>query len=277
MTTYPVEHLGGRGRQLHIAVANGFPIETYQPIIDDLTQNYAVIHLPPRAVWEGEKPPNTLKNWRQTVAYDLQQAIKQYDLYDLIGIGHSMGGIATLLTALAMPERFKAIILLDPTILPRSMMFMMGLWQTFNLKPPLAKGAERRRDHFNSYDDADNRLRKKALFSDWDEHAFQGYIDSMRVDAEGGVRLKWAKEWEAYYFQTLYTKTWRILPRLKNQLPILTIRGGNSDTLLPQSAEQMQKLLPDMVYREIDGHGHLFPQSAPQQTATIIHEFLLEI
>jgi pimeloyl-ACP methyl ester carboxylesterase len=274
---YPIEHLGGRGQLVHIAPANGFPIETYTPLTDALLKNYQVIHLPPRGVWEGEQPPTKRINWKNMVAKDLIAGIEQHQLTDLIGIGHSFGGVATLLTGLAMPQRFKAIILLDPTIFHMKLMWMMWLSVVLKQNNPLAKGANRRRDHFDSYDDADQRLRKKAIFADWDEQSFQGYIDSMRVDPAGGVRLKWAKQWEAYYFNTIYTNTWRDIPKLKGKFPILTIRGGTSDTLSAESGRKMQKLLPDMVYHEIDGHGHLFPQSAPHQTAQIIEKFLSEI
>jgi pimeloyl-ACP methyl ester carboxylesterase len=277
MTRYPIEELGGMGDVIHIAPANGFPIESYQPLIDELSSHYKMVHLPPRGVWQDEPLPSKHKSWKETVAYDLEQGIDQHNLRNLIGMGHSFGGIATLLTAIAIPHRFKALILLDPTILSRSALWGVWLYQQLGLATPLSKGAERRRDHFDSYDDADNRLRKKALFVDWDEHAFQGYIDSMRADPNGGVCLKWAKKWEAYYFRTLYTHIWRELPKLKGHFPILLIRGGTSDTLSSRVVEQIRHILPDMVYHEIVGHGHLFPQSAPHQTTQIIHQFLSEI
>lgn len=278
MVNYPLEDLGGRGDLLHIAPANGFPIQSYQPLIDDLAQDYQLVHLPPRAVWEDEPVPSEHRSWKETVARDLDQGMQQHRLNNVIGVGHSFGGIATLLTVIANPERFKALVLLDPTIF--SSLMLWGLWikQRLRIDDPMSKGAERRRDRFDSYQEADDRLRKKALFADWDEHAFQGYIDSMMIDPlKGDVRLRWAKAWEAYYFRTIYTGIWRDLPKLNGQLPILTIRGGTSDTLTASVAQRLQKLLPDMVYHEMVGHGHLFPHSAPRQTAQIIRRFLSEI
>ena len=88
------------------------------------------------------------------------------------------------------------------------------------------------------------------------------------------MELIWPPEWEAYYFSTVYTDTWAALPQLKGKLPILTIRGGDTDTLTPEAAEQMRTILPDMTYAEVPGHGHLFPQSAPGETAAIIQRWL---
>ena len=35
----------------HIAVANGFPPETYIPLVRPLLEDYHVVSLPPRAMW----------------------------------------------------------------------------------------------------------------------------------------------------------------------------------------------------------------------------------
>ena len=88
------------------------------------------------------------------------------------------------------------------------------------------------------------------------------------------MTLAWPREWEAYYFRTLYTGTWRELPKLRGKVPVLTIRGQRSNTLFPKAAARMRRILPQMDYAEIAGHGHLFPQSAPDQTRQVITEWL---
>ncbi len=279
-STPPINDYGGSGDTVHLAVANGFPPQSYTPIIDSLKSQFHVVNLPPRALWPDEKPPAKRQNWKHTLAQDLINGIQAHDLNNIIAVGHSFGGIATLLAAIAMPQRFQALILLDPTILPRVGMWWMGIAQMLNrdLGNPLAQGADRRRDNFESHTAAYERLRPKGLFRDWDEAAFQGYIDAMTPDSErGGVSLAWPRVWEAYYFRTLYAGTWGELPKLRGKMPILTVRGGTSDTLLPQAAARMRRILPEMAYKEVAGHGHLFPHTAPQQTTQIITEWLSTI
>ncbi|MFW5691537.1 MAG: alpha/beta fold hydrolase [Chloroflexota bacterium] len=273
----PIYEFGGAGPVVHLAVANGFPPQTYHPLVEPLTARYRVVNLPPRALWPDARPPEQRQNWKQTVAADLIQGLRDYDLRDVIAIGHSFGGVASILAAIAEPERFRALVLLDPTILPRAGMWSMRLsqWLGRDLVNPLARGADRRRDRFESCEAAYERLRGKALFADWDERAFQGYIDALRTLPDGaGVTLAWPRAWEAYYFRTLYTYTWNELPRLRALVPVLTIRGGDSDTLLPTAAARMRRVLPEMTYREVAGHGHLFPQSAPDVTRAMIAEWL---
>src|SRR3990172_7938003 len=118
----PIYEFGGDGPLMSVAIANGFPPQTYTPFVKPFTAKYRVVCLPPRALWPGERPPDKLISWRDTIAPDLIAGIRDYDLRDMVAIGHSFGGVATLLAAIAEPERFKAIILLDPTILPQFLM-----------------------------------------------------------------------------------------------------------------------------------------------------------
>ena len=60
-------------------------------------------------------------------------------------------------------------------------------------------------------------------------------------------------------------------------LPLLVIRGGESDTFIPEAAEMLRDLLPNATYAEVPGHGHLFPQSAPEETGRIIGDWLVNL
>ena len=273
---YPIYDFGGAGDIFHVALANGFPPQTYAPMVAPFVSDYHVVNLMPRALWDDETPPNTLSSWKHSVAQDLQNGIVQHDWRNIIAVGHSFGGIATLLTAIQQPVRFKAVILLDPTILPRPYMKALQISRLLGRKASsgLAERAEKRKISFESANVAYDYFKGKKLFADWHEDAFRGYIHSLKPMPDGTVTLGWKREWEAYYFRTLYASTWGDLPKLRGKMPLLLIRGANSDTLVESVAKQICKILPDMTYHEIAGHGHLFPQSAPQQTADIIQNWL---
>lgn len=272
----PLYTFGGDGPPLHLAVANGFPPQTYAPLMNPLTDRFRVVCLPPRALWPGEKPPAKRVNWRDGLAADLIDGLKAHDLRDVIAVGHSFGGIATLLAAIAMPERFKAVILLDPTILPRQTMWMIRFGRLFGFSDGsgLAARAEKRRDHFENVEEAYAYFKGKRLFADWPDDALRGYVDSLIPHPDGGVTLAWPRDWEAYYFRTLYAGTWGALPSLENKMPLMLIRGKTSDTLTEESAAEIRRILPSMTYAEVSGHGHLFPQSAPDATRALITNWL---
>lgn len=274
--SYPLYDFGGSGPVLHFAVANGFPPQTYAPLLEPLTDHYRVVCLLPRALWPDEPPPEKLHDWRM-LADDLLAGMAHHQLTDVIALGHSFGGIASLLAALAEPSRFRALCLLDPTILPPFVMQAMDDMRASNTvgEFPLVQGALRRKRVFESVDAAYEYFKTKTLFTDWPDAAVRLYAEQgTRPVQHGMVELVWPPEWEAYYFSTLYTRTWDDLPRLRGLLPLLIVRGEDSDTLLPDAAGQIRDIMPEAAYAEIAGHGHLFPLAAPDETRGVIDAWL---
>lgn len=268
---------GGSGAVLHLAVANGFPPQTYSPLLTPLTAAYRVVSLPPRPLWSDPPPPQSIRSWR-SMADDLLAGMSQYGLTDVIAIGHSFGGVAALVAAAEAPKQFRGLILLDPTIFTPARLRVLAIFKALGLggRLPLVQGALRRRSRFDSTDEAYDYWRSKRLFSDWSDEAVRLYAESLtRPAADGnGVELVWSPEWEARYYATIMTETWRYIGRLPKNLPLLVIRGEQSNTFLPPAAEHLRRVLPHMGCAEISGHGHLFPQSAPDETRAVIERWL---
>ena len=87
--------------------ANGFPARVYSALFDQLNEHtISAINV------LGDNRNSSEINW-----YDLRDdIIKSVEKIGdvVIGIGHSFGGILTLLAAAKKPELFQNIILLDP-------------------------------------------------------------------------------------------------------------------------------------------------------------------
>jgi pimeloyl-ACP methyl ester carboxylesterase len=272
-----IYEMGGQGSIIHLAVANGFPPRTYQSLLMPLTTTYRVISLPPRALWDDPPPPERLRSWHE-LADDLLAALDAYAIEPVIGLGHSFGGVVSLVAAAQHPQRFRALILLDPTIFMSWQFWSLAAMRALGLqmRMPLVRGALNRRARFDSIDEAYSYWRGKRLFHDWSDDAVRLYADSItRPRSDGqGLELVWLPAWEARYYQTILTTTWHYLGRLRGRLPILTIRGERSDTLTQAVFAKMQRVLPDMSQAEIAGHGHLFPLSAPDATRQVIEAWL---
>ncbi len=274
---YPLYKFGGAGPVIHLAVANGFPPQVYEPMLRPLIDAHRVVCLPPRALWPDEQPPAELHQW-DVLAEDMLVGMQQHGLTDVIGIGHSMGGIASLIAAVKDPERFKALILLDPTIfLPQWLEPMEQMQRDGSIREfPMATGALRRRRYFENADAAFESWREKPLFQDWPEETLRLYANhgTRPIADRPSHELVWSPEWEAYYFCTAYTRTWDLAPKLKRDLPLLVIRGAESDTFMPETATLFRETLLWMNYAEVPGHGHLFPMSAPEATGQMIAEWV---
>jgi len=275
--TYPLYDFGGPADAplVHLAVANGFPPQTYIPLVRPLLDRYHVVCIPPRALWPGNHDPRRVRSWRD-LGKDILAGLRAHNLRDVIAIGHSFGGVASMLVVNAEPSRFRALALLDPTFVELPLRYSIILWFVQRLghtweRVPLVPGALRRRRDFESVEAAYTYFKSKSLFSDWPDETVRLYAESNTRPAGDGVELAWTPEWEARYYSAMFPWSWREIPKLRGRLPVLTLRGAHSDTLTPSAAERLRRILPDMTYGEIEG-GHLFPQSvADAASGAIIH------
>jgi len=262
---------------IHIAPANSFPPQTYGPMLRSLTDRYRAICFPPRALWGDQTPPRELREWHD-LADDLLDAFDTWKMGEIILVGHSFGGIASMLATIKDPERFRALVMLDPVILSRESLDWLKTATEDNAldQTPLVRGALRRRRVFESREQAFHRFRNRPHFADWSDEALRLYVDhGLRERSnKAGYELAWPVEWEVYYYSTVYGRIWEDLPKLEGLLPVLIIRGGASDTFDQSGQEAVQRLVPSVTISVIERRGHLFPQSAPDETGGLIRSWL---
>jgi pimeloyl-ACP methyl ester carboxylesterase len=266
---------GGRGRLLHLAHANGFPPGTYRPLAEALIQDYRVAGMPARPLWPGSRPADT-PSWHP-LADDLVQTLDALALKEIIGMGHSMGGVSTLLAAIHRPDLFRVLILMDPVILPPLALWGLRLmrWLGLDQRQPLVQGALRRRRTWPSRQACFDHYRAKSFFARWPDASLRAYVESgTRPLPDGQVTLTYPVEWEAHIFATTPTDIWRYVPRLGT--PVLVIRGDQSNAFRPESQRQMARLVPHAHFATLPEAGHLFPMERPTETATMVLDFLKE-
>lgn len=264
---------GGTGPVIHLAHANGFPPATYAPLAETLTERFRVIGLPARPLWPGY-PPRSAPDWH-VLADDLLQALEELGLREIIGVGHSLGGSCTMLAATRRPDLFRAVVLIDPVILPPLWLCSLGLMRRLGLsqRQPFVQGALRRRRSWPSRRACYDHLRGKSFFANWPDASLRAYVEAgTRAREDGRVELVYPPEWEAHIFATSPTDIWRYVPQLLN--PALIIRGEHSETFQPQSQRRMEAQLPCARFHVIPDAGHLVPMERPAETGAVIREFL---
>ncbi len=267
LTTIPV---------IHMAVANGFPPQVYAPLLHPFAQRFTTVSLPPRALW-GDEDYRRFYSWQQ-LADDLLAGLQTHNFTDVVAIGHSFGGVASVLAALKEPQRFRGLILLDPTFInfPLPVAALVWLAQRLNLSAhlPLVQGALRRRRHFESADEAYTYFRNKRFFAEWPDETLKLYVQGITRPAEqGGVELAWSPEWEAQYYRHVFTWSWQKLPQLPRHIPLLVIRGESSDTFTAAGMVRLKRLVPQAEAQVVKG-GHLFPMTNVAETQGIIATWL---
>ncbi len=264
---------GGTGPVLHLAHANGFPPGSYRKLIELLKPRYHVFTLRSRSLVPGTNPL-TMRTWDE-MADDLAHALRAQGLEGVVGVGHSMGGVATLLASANHPGLFRTVVALDPVLITGTRLLMLQALTLLRMRSriPPASLARRRRESWGSREEAAASYRKKALFQRFDPECFQDYITHGLTEVSGeGFRLTIPTAWEARIFETSPRATWSRLRSVEE--PTLVIRGGDSDTLTPAALERVRRTLPGVRTEELPGTTHLFPLEQPEACARRILAFL---
>ncbi len=262
-----------KGTLVNVAYANGFMPQTYARALQLLFSDYRVLSLHARPLWDN-CPPESLQSWHQ-FGDDLLQRLDELTDQPVIGIGHSVGAIATMYAAVAHPERFSHLILLDPTLLPRTYLWIVRLMRLLGREArlPLVQQALRRGRAWLSVEDAYTYFRGKRLFSRWSDDQVRTYAESITTpDGRGGVKLVFSPEWEAQIYRTVATDVWRYPNRIKP--PLLVICGELTDTFVQPSAALFARLNPRAQIVTIKGAGHLVAQEQPDEVGRAIQNFL---
>ena len=274
----PSIEFGGAGPSLHFAAANGYPPGAYRPLIETLTPHYRVCSMLFRPLWPGIGGPNGLRDWSPFVD-DLIRFLDEHGARDVIGLGHSLGSVATVLAALRRPDLFRAVVMIDPVIFPRGLLFLwtvlekVGVGQHFH---PFHSAALKRQRVFESANAAYEHYRRKTVFSRiGDEHLRLCAESLMRPRADGKVELAFPPEWEARIYAVGPLVDWQLWREIKNlRLPLLIVRGGEPEPGWPDVADKIQQRLPHTVIRTVAGGGHLVPLEKPDEVGKTIQEFL---
>lgn len=267
---------GGTGPLVHLAHANGFPPGTYRPFVRALTSRFRVVGLPARPLWPGSRPEE-MHNWH-LMADDLIRGLDELGARGIFGIGHSMGGVATLWAAVRRPDIFRAVVLIDPVILPPTLSIIVRWLRRagINLRRSMIQQALRRRRVWSSRRACFERYRTKPHFARWSDECLWAYVEAVTHERpDGQVELAYPPEWEARIYATVPTDVWKAIPRL--HLPTLVVRGELSQTFLPQSLAAMRRRLPHARFAVIPEAGHLVPMERPEEAGRIVREFLEKV
>lgn len=274
MTAKVYEFNGAVSKPLvNLAYANGFLPQTYIPSLSPLFDQYRVISAHARPMWD-DCPPESLKSWRQ-LGDDLLAILDTIADQPLIGIGHSVGSIATLYAFIKRPDRFRALILIDPTLLLPSYLLALRIGRLFRQEGriPLVRGALNRRRSWSSNEEAYTYFRSKSLFKRCSDEMVRLYTESITApDPKGGVSLVYLPEWEAQIYRTVATDVWRLPGQVK--VPTLIIRGALTDVFVESSASRFKRLKPQAQIVTVAQTGHLVAQEQPLQTGQLIAGFL---
>ena len=282
---------GGAGQPLHFLHANGYPPDCYKSLLHFFQTNYHVFGMLLRPLWENSKPAD-VNDWRifsddllrflaSTTFAPLSPLSATPQSSPVIGVGHSIGATVTLRAALREPDKFRALVLIEPVLFPTARMLSWNFVRAIGLGNrlhPRIPAAYKRRRTFDNLDLVFRGYRKREVFRYMDDENLRSYIDGITSPtSNGGYELAFSSEWEAriYYTGLRDFDIWRQLPNLK--VPTLFLRAAETDTFWEQAVSYVKRKLPGARVETLERSTHLLPLERPKDVFEITQSFLKEI
>lgn len=260
----------GHGPLLHFAHANAYPAGVYRQFLAYLARDYHVLAMDQRPLWPGEEPEQ-LHSWHP-LAGDLVDFLEQQGAREVIGMGHSLGAVVTMVAAIRRPDLFSRLVLLDPVFLAPEVLAMAAAHPKQTFESPLVQIARKRRTHWPSRAAAFAHFRKKEVFRRFSDAALRDYVEHGLAENQHGVHLRFSREWEARFYGMPPLDVWELAPQIAH--PTLAVRAADSNTLSTKAWSLWQELQPGAQFVEVADAGHLAPLERPAELATIVARFL---
>lgn len=259
---------------IHFAHANGVPSMVYQELFHLLEKDYEIVFVP--LIGPDKRYPID-QHWQSLVQQVIDSVVQQGGGRPVIGLGHSLGAVLTYLACKQRPELFDQVIMLDPAFIMGKASFVFDLAKHIGMKwvDQLSPAglSKRRRDHWDSREQAAELLRPKAFYQNFDEACFQDYIRFALTDdpIHGGVTLTIPKKDEVEIFRTnpsYWWHVWHTAPKVSNQILV----GRDSMFYQKKFTAEVHRHL-QIPFSVTEG-GHMFPLEYPEQTVMQIKQLI---
>jgi pimeloyl-ACP methyl ester carboxylesterase len=243
--------------------ANGLNARAYRALLAPLTGQYHVMALDMRGHGLTEAPVKLRghASWKR-FADDIVDLIVRGLEHQVVLAGHSMGGTAALLAYQRRPDLVRGLCMIDPVILEPGTYAASALpfANTFTrLRLPIARAAAKRRNRFESREDAFALLKGRGFYATWSDEALRDFLEDGLMDADDGNGLELAchPRWEAANFAAQGHDPWaalRIVPA-----PVTILRAEKGSTTPLASAKRIEAMRKDFRVVTVDGSSHALP------------------
>lgn len=266
---------GGNGPLVHFSHATGLCAHCYTPLVNLITGQMRVVGMDDRGHGKTTAPADTrsLQSWN-TFVDDLEFFLSSLE-EPVVAMGHSRGAVVSMLLALRRPDLIRALVLIDPTILPFSVMWLVYLAKQTGLNRyiPIVSRAAKRNGVWPDPKTIFENYQNKGMFKTWKKGFLEAYIeDGTRQTDDGRTILSCMPAWEARCFSVYPHDLWRYIPAI--QQPTLVLYGEKSDTFLNGAARRFQSKVSHAQVHCFKNTSHFVPMEKPEETARAIRLFV---
>jgi pimeloyl-ACP methyl ester carboxylesterase len=244
---------------IHFAHGNGFPSLCYKQVLDQLESRFDYCYIDRI----GHNPAYPVsENWHNLVTEVIDSIQKQANHQPVIAVGHSLGGVLSLLAAIEQPQLFKAVILLDSPLIGPVKSSMVRLAKALGIidRVTPAFRTKGRRQHWQTREQLLDYLKTRDLFKSFSDECLDDYIQYGLELGDDGYYLRFDRHIEYQIYRTIP----HVIPNYqgKLQVPAALIYGDKSSVVDRMDIRYMRNRFN---IRSFKTRGtHLFPMEHPK-------------
>jgi len=264
-------------QRVHLVHGTGFSAGTLIPLVHLMPENWDcyISNIPGHggSTWFDCRMPDWLA-LADALAESIRKEMDVANKGPVIGIGHSFGGVLTLIAASRNPDLFSRIVLLDPIMLKRSMSLMQYFIRASQLWKYTStfKAVNNRKFQWPTLGDMKTDLSNKALYRNFDSQVMEHFLHSAsHINDQGDRELSCSPRWEASIFGSFPKSLWKSVKKLSIKTDIII--AEKSFFFVRQGIEKAAKKNKSIQLHEF-GRSHCFPMEEPVETVEYILQLL---
>ena len=253
---------------------NGFPASTYRSLTNDLIRRGFKVKSIEKLGHQEQFPVTS--NWPhlvQELAEFAKQSIQETGETPFM-VGHSLGGLLSLMCASKHPKLCAGVVLLDSPVVGGWKASALQLAKKTNWIESVSPGriSQTRRQHWPDVEAVMAHFQHKRAFSNWHPDALRDYAELGTLEENGQRVLSFDRRIETAIYNTLPHNLPSLLKRHPLKCGVAFIGGTRSREMRLVGSDLTDKVSKGRVMW-LDG-THLFPMEKPIATAAAVESAL---